>query len=486
MSNRMAFVAFSVTALAMATRLILLGSKSLWVDEAYAAGLMQSGFADLITMSSRGSPHPPLAFLLLKLSAVLFGTSEAGLRAVPAILGAASTLPLMSIVRRHLGSRPAIWVGVTWALSPFSVSLGQEAWIYASMAFWGFLFVDFCDRAWARGSKLFPLLVPIALAGMLTQHMFALFVIAGLGLYPARPARERVALWVPAAVIVALAALYAPFAGQALGQASLRTERIAASGTPVFAPGRLLSLGPTIVTGLLAGGVTPPVTAGILSEPRYLAGVAVFLAVPIAAMVHFLLDRSVRPGLRIWALAVSLLSLATLLGEAPTVRQLSVLWLPLAMGLGQAFHRLRFAGPCVSLLVGLMLIPYYRSDSFPYHRANWRQAVGMVEETRAAGEMVLVLGGQSGGLAYDYYSRDGLPRIALNGEHPYDVQPVRGGDDPAVVLDSLTSVYPAVWVIHDDWGGPSILECAGGREVDFLQRISPFMEIGRVAGDSRP
>mgnify|MGYP006297244933 FL=1 len=44
-------------------RLFRIEVKSLWVDEAYVAGLMDQGPLELIRMSVAGSPHPPLAFL---------------------------------------------------------------------------------------------------------------------------------------------------------------------------------------------------------------------------------------------------------------------------------------------------------------------------------------------------------------------------------------------------------------------------------------
>ncbi len=62
-----------VFALGMILRLMSIGTKSLWVDEAYAAGLMEMNPVDLIRMSIAGSPHPPLAFLFLRFSTILLG-----------------------------------------------------------------------------------------------------------------------------------------------------------------------------------------------------------------------------------------------------------------------------------------------------------------------------------------------------------------------------------------------------------------------------
>ncbi|MEN8209576.1 MAG: glycosyltransferase family 39 protein, partial [Candidatus Fermentibacteria bacterium] len=104
-------------------RLIEIGSKSLWVDEAYAAGLMELNPIDLVRMSIAGSPHPPFAFLFLKFSAILFGLSETGMRIVPALASALAAIPLMSLIARRINLSSAVWAGLIWAVSPFAVSL---------------------------------------------------------------------------------------------------------------------------------------------------------------------------------------------------------------------------------------------------------------------------------------------------------------------------------------------------------------------------
>ena len=121
--------------LALFLRLLFLGGKSLWGDEFYAAGLVSNGIENLIQNSFRGSPHPPLAFIAIKLSSAVFGNSEAGLRAVSAIVTSWAAVPLYFFVLKRSGKWPAAFSALLWVMAPYSVSMGQEAWLYGIMSF---------------------------------------------------------------------------------------------------------------------------------------------------------------------------------------------------------------------------------------------------------------------------------------------------------------------------------------------------------------
>jgi hypothetical protein len=107
----------------------MLSSKSLWADEAYAAGLTGLSFSEAVRLFPGGTPHPGGGMAIIWLSTRLFGPGEAGLRSLIAMISASATIPLFLFLKRRAGSRGAAWAAACWALCPWSVSLGQEAWI---------------------------------------------------------------------------------------------------------------------------------------------------------------------------------------------------------------------------------------------------------------------------------------------------------------------------------------------------------------------
>src|SRR5512139_4111719 len=47
-------------------RLVLLGSKSLWLDEAFGVAITQRGLIELLRKVVRADTHPPLYYIVLK------------------------------------------------------------------------------------------------------------------------------------------------------------------------------------------------------------------------------------------------------------------------------------------------------------------------------------------------------------------------------------------------------------------------------------
>jgi uncharacterized membrane protein len=114
---------------ALGLRLLLLGSKSLWLDEALSLRVALLGQAALWS----GTPdiyHPPLFYWLLELWAQL-GRSEFVLRLPSAILGSLSVV-LIYILANDLADRPvAVTAAGLMAFSPLVVWYSQELRPYA-------------------------------------------------------------------------------------------------------------------------------------------------------------------------------------------------------------------------------------------------------------------------------------------------------------------------------------------------------------------
>ena len=471
-----------VFALGMLLRLLSIGAKSLWVDEAYAAGLMEMNPMDLIRMSIAGSPHPPLAFLFLKFSTILFGQGEAGMRIVPAVASALAVIPLMLLIARRINLSSAVWAGLIWAVSPFAVSLGQEAWLYGIVSCLGFLFVYIADSAWHGSRRALYLIVPIALTGMLVQHMFGLFIAAGFALYFTVPVKQRIHWRQLALVSIIFAVLYSPFAALMLAQASFRAERISRASIDMAAVYRyrFLVRVPTVFVRLIPGGLLLEAGRCIIHDMKQMIFWLIFGAGNLFLLANLYMRNLLDRKFRMWLLLLFAVPFLIFLKEDPTVRHLTILWIPLGFAVAAASARWKLAGPVMLAVSAVMLLPYYNIGSFPYHRSDWRGAAAYVEERFTDDESILVLGGQSGGIAWDYYSSGDFPRVAHGGENPYSENRV-SGRSAQLAADSLMSLHDSIWIVSDFWGGPRTSDLIRGYRVLSEVWISPSMEVTHIS-----
>ena len=112
-----------LSGLSLLTRLLFLGTKSLWIDECLAWGAVRIDWLEMFSSVASGTPHPPFAFALMKFSTMLLGESEFGLRFLIAIVVASAVIPVFRLAARRTTIRGGFWSGVVFALSPFTVSL---------------------------------------------------------------------------------------------------------------------------------------------------------------------------------------------------------------------------------------------------------------------------------------------------------------------------------------------------------------------------
>jgi 4-amino-4-deoxy-L-arabinose transferase-like glycosyltransferase len=465
-------------AVALAARLSFIAGKSIWVDEGYALGLATESVVRLVTLGGAGTPHPPLAFLMAKLSMALFGHTEAGARALFALAGALAVIPLFRFCARRAGGAGALVCSLLWALCPMAVSLGQEAWVYGPLALWAFLALDTADLAWRGSRKAFAGFVLTCAAGFATQHLFLLPALSALGLYFTIDKEGRAPLrWlVLAAAVVAL--LFIPLAMLFADQFSLRSARMTNAGIWAQTPRRLLLRAPGVFTQMLAGGVFPELGRGLLARPKMIAAMALFSVMQAGVIGLFLFDRKFPRSFRLWMILSFLVPFLVFLVDDPGVRQFAPSWAAFGMATACASSRRLFTGLLPLAASALLLIPYYSIDSFPYHRSNWELAVSEVREMSRPGDIAIVTGSKSAGQAWDFYAQGGLPRIVPEGGNPYlreDMAP--GHSDPAAILDSLLSFHERVWLIRDYWGGPPIEDFVRSGRILFRMNCGETIEV---------
>ncbi|MDT8307069.1 MAG: glycosyltransferase family 39 protein [Anaerolineae bacterium] len=147
---------------AVLLRLPTVGSKSMWLDEAFGAYHAQR--AELATPTVVEGTHPPLYYTFLHYWIPVAGNGEVGLR-LPSVAVSLAGIGLLYLLARMLFDRHVALVAATLlAVSPLDVWYAQEARMYIFVTFFGLLFA--LALLWSR-----PLSVLIIAAA------------AGVGLY---------------------------------------------------------------------------------------------------------------------------------------------------------------------------------------------------------------------------------------------------------------------------------------------------------------
>lgn len=106
---------------------------SFWFDESFTSALVKYDYVDVAARTAN-DVHPPLYYLLLKAWSGVFGSTDAGLRSLSAVLMFVASLSLYPVIKRMTNRRMAT-VGVFFAvIGPFTVRYAQEARMYALAA----------------------------------------------------------------------------------------------------------------------------------------------------------------------------------------------------------------------------------------------------------------------------------------------------------------------------------------------------------------
>ncbi len=111
-----------------------IGRESLWFDESYSAAMARNSLADILRYAP-GDVHPPLYYLALRLFSVVFGDSEAALRAFSAFGYLALAALGIGPVRRIFGERGGLIFTLLAVMLPVNVSMAQEARSYSWTGF---------------------------------------------------------------------------------------------------------------------------------------------------------------------------------------------------------------------------------------------------------------------------------------------------------------------------------------------------------------
>jgi uncharacterized membrane protein len=376
----------ALTVLGAVLRFSTIASQSYWADEALTVHEIALPFGQMLSTVAHVETTPPLYFILAWAWSHVFGTGEAGLRSLSAVIGIL-VIPIAYTCARELVSRRAGVIAAAFAaVNPFLVWYSQEARAYmllialtGASLLW---FVRAQRDPSRRNVAWWALLSALALA----THFFAGFIVAPEALWLLWRARTRLVLLADgalAAVQLALVPLAAQDTGHGLSwiHASPLLTRI--SQVPTEFAVMTIYRHVSIPAGLLGGAIAIVLAALLLAlaggpVERRGAGAAATLAAVVI-------------------LAPLVLGVISPADDFFLVRNLSPAWIPLCVVLAAACAapRARELGTAVAMVVLIMFtlatIEIARNPVF--QRADWRgvaRALGRSTEPR----VILAAGGQ--------------------------------------------------------------------------------------------
>lgn len=207
--SRHALIVSGITAFAGALRFARLGSQSYWFDEASTVELVRRSLTDMLAAIPGGESTPPLYYVLAWTWAKFFGTGEASLRSLSAVLGTAVIPTSYAAAKELVSARTGLIAAGLAATSPYLVWYSQEARAYELLVLLSALSLLFFARALrsatAANYGVWALFSALALA----THYFAIFVIVpeSLLLLGQRDRRRRSAFAVAGVLATAFALL---------------------------------------------------------------------------------------------------------------------------------------------------------------------------------------------------------------------------------------------------------------------------------------
>ncbi len=394
----------SITVLAAVLRVVFLTSQSFWFDEAQAVHEMRSSFGTMLHLWSANEPNPPLFFVLDWPWARVFGTGEAGLRSLSALLGTI-TVPLVYLCGRELVSRRAGQIAALLAaVNPFLIGYSQEAREYMLLTALSAASVLFFARAWRTESRRDVMWWTVLAALAMGTQYFAGFLIAA----------EAVALLVrrrsPAVVLgcVALVVVEGALIPHLVGHAahpqgwigSVNTLGVRAQQVPVTLALNTMFKGPALSYSLLGGAIAVIVILGLLlvgatAAQLRGAGIAAALAA-VVLLVPLLVALAGRDYYEPRALIGAMIPLLVLVGAACAV------------------PRARVAGTvgAIVLIAGFLYgdgVVHWGSPA--YREPDWRGVAAALGPSSAP-RAVVAYAGQFATPSLAIY----LPRVAWTGD----------------------------------------------------------------------
>jgi mannosyltransferase len=187
--NRERVSLVAILLLALVLRLINLGSRNLWYDEAFAVLYAEKSFSAILygtitqVEGAAADVHPLLYYFFLHLWMGLFGQSPFVVRLPSLIFGLASIVLAFSIGRELFDSSTGLLAATITAIAPFHINYSQENRMYSLLCLLSLLTVYFFVRCWKGSGYRNWLGFILAATLSLYTHNLAFLVILALDLF---------------------------------------------------------------------------------------------------------------------------------------------------------------------------------------------------------------------------------------------------------------------------------------------------------------
>jgi uncharacterized membrane protein len=179
----------AIVVLALALRLINLGGRSLWYDEAFAVLYAEKPFATMLygtvthVEGAAADVHPLFFYSMLHIWMLAVGQSPLAVRALSVLVGTATVVMAYLFARRLFDQQAGLATATIVAIAPFHIYYSQEARMYALLGFAAVATAYFFVRAWTRGGWGNWLVFGFLGAVTLYAHNLGFMFLAGLDLW---------------------------------------------------------------------------------------------------------------------------------------------------------------------------------------------------------------------------------------------------------------------------------------------------------------
>ena len=434
-----------VVALGSLLRIYGLGAECIWADEAHSVAVSSRTLTLTIKGAITGN-HTPLYFVILNFWMGLFGTSEAAVRALSAIVGILSILTIYRIGCALFNSKVGLISSFLSAISLFHIHFAQEARPYSLLMFLSLVSFLFFIQILKQDRKWHYLGYLLTSALMVNTHLFGLLIIAAqiffLLLFWARYSPQRFKLLtVQEAAIIAVLPTVVLLGGQFMSMVR--------EGFWIGEPS-LGSISRTLAT--FAGG-------GDILLPIYLC-LAVIAPFSVRRMeVKWMLRKpleslkSVSRNIRLEALHEILLLVTWLFLPIVLVFIVSKLIIPIYVNrylieVSPALYLLVAKGLSnlkakkviypVLLIIVLLAVPNLANYYTHYQKQQWNKAAELIELNTQENDVIIIPHGTLVQHAFNYYYQGELEQFRIRSEDTQEI---------ATLVNEATSEKERLWLV---------------------------------------
>ncbi|MBN1678712.1 MAG: glycosyltransferase family 39 protein [Anaerolineae bacterium] len=214
--RRTAWRLAAILLLALGLRLINLGVRTLWYDEAFAVLFAETGWDAMIDGTittvdgAAAEEHPLLYYFALNVWIDGLGRDPAAVRLFSVLAGVATVAVVYALVRDWFDESTALAAAFICAVAPFHVQYSQETRMYALLGLVLMLATWAYGRAWHRGQPVYWIAFGVLAAAAMYVQQLAVFYLFAVALLPVLARDRRRLLQTTFAAVLALL-LYLPW-----------------------------------------------------------------------------------------------------------------------------------------------------------------------------------------------------------------------------------------------------------------------------------